>query len=161
MCKKIYLGADGGGTKTVISAYDETGTLIAETVCGPLNYNFIGIDGALENLRSGFSSLGINREDIAAVGIGDPSIDDTSESPLSREFAQSAAELLGVPVYIRSDAYITLYGLTDGRSSGVLIISGTGAMAIGEDSAGNVSVAGGWGRLTGDEGSGYFRVLPV
>ena len=36
------------------------------------------------------------------------------------------------------------------------MLSGTGAMGIAEDADGNISVAGGWGRLTGDEGSGYY-----
>jgi len=158
---KLYLGIDGGGTKTAISAYDASGRLTAETVCGPLNYNFIGIKSALGNLRDGIGALGIDRERIAAVGIGDPSIDDASESAGALEFAREAKSLLGVPVYVRSDAYITLYGLTGGRTPGVLVISGTGAMAIGEDSEGRVSVAGGWGRLTGDEGSGWYIGLEV
>lgn len=156
MEQRYFVGVDGGGTKTALVACTVQGQEIACAMCGPLNYNFIGLDAALENLASGIAALALPEGSIAAVGIGDPSIDDESESPVAREFATRAAALLGVPVYIRSDAYMTLFALTGGKKSGVLIISGTGSMAIGENDAGEISVVGGWGRLSGDEGSGYY-----
>lgn len=156
MEQRFFVGVDGGGTKTALVAATADGKEIASSVCGPLNYNFIGLDAALENLCKGISALGLSKESIAAIGIGDPSIDDESESPLAKEFATRAASVLGVPVYIRSDAYMTLFALTGGKRSGVLIISGTGSMAIGENDAHEIAVVGGWGRLSGDEGSGYY-----
>lgn len=156
MEQRYFVGVDGGGTKTALVACTREGQEVAFVVCGPLNYNFIGLERALANLQEGIAALGLPKGSIAAVGIGDPSIDDEADSPIAKEFAARAAELLGAPVYIRSDAYITLFALTGGQKSGVLIISGTGSMTIGEDEAGKVSVVGGWGRLTGDEGSGYY-----
>ena len=150
------MGVDGGGTKTALVACTVEGDVFSSAVCGPLNYNFIGLDAALKNLCDGIAALALPVGSVAAVGIGDPSIDDESESPMAKEFATRAGELLGVPVYIRSDAYMTLFALTGGKKSGVLIISGTGSMTIGEDDAQKISVVGGWGRLTGDEGSGYY-----
>ena len=154
--EKVYIGVDGGGTKTAIGVFDERWQCLAEAVCPPLNYHFFGVDAALANLRQGIEALNISAEQIAAVGIGDPSLDDVSEGEAAYRFAGAVREMLGVPVFIRSDAYMTLYALTQGKTPGVLVISGTGAMAIAEDALGSVSVAGGWGRLTGDEGSGYF-----
>ncbi len=156
MEQRYFVGIDGGGTKTALIACTPEGAEVASAVCGPLNYNFIGIDAALQNLGAGIATLDLPEGSIAAVGIGDPSIDDESESPIAKEFAKRAAELLGAPVYIRSDAYMTLFALTGDQKSGVLIISGTGSMAIGENDAHGISVVGGWGRLTGDEGSGYY-----
>ena len=156
MEQRYFVGVDGGGTKTALTAATADGQVVASAVCGPLNYNFIGLDAALENLARGVALLDLPKDSIVAVGIGDPSIDDESESPAAREFATRAAKLLGVPVYVRSDAYMTLFALTGGKSAGVLIISGTGSMTIGENDAGEISVVGGWGRLTGDEGSGYY-----
>lgn len=151
----IYIGVDGGGTKTALGAFDARGKLLSECVVGPLNYNFIGLEAALRHLAEGIDSLSVPRERIRAVGIGDPSIDDCSESETARRFLSEAERMLGVPVYVQSDVYMTLYGLTHGSSAGVLVVSGTGAMGIAEDADGRISVAGGWGRLTGDEGSGY------
>ena len=156
MKQRYFVGVDGGGTKTALVACTEDGTAVASSLCGPLNYNFIGLDVALCNLQKGIAALSLPEGSIAAVGIGDPSIDDQCESPIAKKFAARATQLLKAPVYIRSDAYMTLFALTGGRKSGVLIISGTGSMAIGENDAGEISVAGGWGRLTGDEGSGYY-----
>ena len=156
MEQRYFVGVDGGGTKTALVACTADGQEIASSVCGPLNYNFIGLDAALNNLAQGIAALALPEGSIVAVGIGDPSIDDESESPVAKEFAARATALLGVPVYIRSDAYMTLFALTGGKKTGVLIISGTGSMAIGEDAMGKTSVVGGWGRLTGDEGSGYY-----
>ena len=156
MEQRYFVGVDGGGTKTALVACTADGCKKASALCGPLNYNFIGLDAALDNLQEGIAALNLPAGSIAAVGIGDPSIDDEVESPIAKEFATRAAKLLRVPVYIRSDAYMTLFALTGGQKAGVLIISGTGSMAIGENNTGEILVAGGWGRLTGDEGSGYY-----
>ena len=154
----IYIGVDGGGSKTALAAYED-GALLATARVGAINYNFIGVEAAAAHLIEGVQALGLPLEDIAAIGIGDPSIDDAAptspDSPTAR-FAAAVTAALGVPVYLRSDAYITLFGLTGGRECAVLMLSGTGAMGIAEDASGNIHIAGGWGRLTGDEGSGYF-----
>ena len=154
--EKIYIGIDGGGTKTALAAFDENGKQVAESLSGPLNYNFIGLDAAFGNLRDGIAALGLPEGCIAAIGIGDPSIDDIPDSPNALAFLEKCEKELGVPVFIRSDAYMTLFALTEGKERGVLVISGTGAIALGEDENGKVCVAGGWGRLSDDEGSGYY-----
>ena len=166
----IIIGVDGGGTKTAIEAYAAVmsgaelgagglGEPLAKTAAGPMNYNFIGVNGAVGNLMDGIRALGIRSEEIAAIGIGDPSIDDClpqdEQSPTAR-FIEEVQKRTGAPVFLRSDAYITLFGLTEGREPAVLQLSGTGAMVIAQNGSGEIRVAGGWGRLTGDEGSGYY-----
>ena len=156
MDKKYYIGVDGGGTKTALAAFDEDGRQVAEGLSGPLNYNFIGLDAAINNLKDGIAALGLPEGSIAAVGIGDPSIDDAPDSGSSVDFLQKCREMLASPVFIRSDVYMTLFALTEGKEQGVLIISGTGSMAMGEDKSGKTHISGGWGRLADDEGSGYY-----
>jgi len=156
MKQRYFVGVDGGGTKTALVACTVEGQEVASSLCGPLNYNFIGIDDALQNLCEGVESLGLPKGSIVAIGIGDPSIDDQAESPMAKKFANRAGKLLHAPVYVRSDAYMTLFALTGGKKPGVLVISGTGSMAIGENQDGEILVSGGWGRITGDEGSGYY-----
>ena len=157
----LWIGVDGGGTKTAVAAYDGE-TKIASSLSGPMNYNFIGVDAAAENLIAGIRGLNIPMDQIAGIGIGDPSINDgmpmDPEDPAVR-FAEKIKAILGVPVFIRSDAYITLFGLTEGKEPAVLMLSGTGAMGIAENEVGETRTAGGWGRLTGDEGSGCFISL--
>ena len=52
------------------------------------------------------------------------------------------------------DAHIALVGGA-GKQEGVIIISGTGAIAYGINAHGKEARASGWGYLIGDEGSGY------
>ena len=157
----VYIGVDGGGTKTAIAAFKD-GKLIASAKVGPCNYNFIGIDAATDNIIEGIKALGIPMSDIAAVGVGDPSIDDgvviSPNSATARIIAKLESEL-EIPVYFRSDAYMTLFALTKGELPAILILSGTGSMGISENAEGKLTVVGGWGRLIGDEGSGYFIAL--
>jgi N-acetylglucosamine kinase-like BadF-type ATPase len=55
---------------------------------------------------------------------------------------------------IESDARIALEGAMGGEP-GVIVIAGTGSIVFGKDGAGCVHRSGGWGRIVGDEGSGY------
>jgi N-acetylglucosamine kinase-like BadF-type ATPase len=154
----IYIGVDGGGSKTALAAFED-GVLLATARAGAINYNFIGVQAAAQHLLQGVAALGVPTERIAAIGIGDPSIDDTAPAAPDSPTAQLAAavqDALGVPVFLRSDAYMTLFGLTGGCGRAVLMLAGTGAMGIAEDADGAIRVAGGWGRLSGDEGSGYY-----
>jgi len=60
----------------------------------------------------------------------------------------------GFPGMAESDARVALYGAFE-EEPGILVISGTGSVAIGQDGQGRIARAGGWGYLLGDEGSGY------
>jgi N-acetylglucosamine kinase len=58
-------------------------------------------------------------------------------------------------VTITHDAEIALVGGA-GRRYGVVLIAGTGAIAYGVNAKGRTARADGWGRLLGDDGSGYW-----
>lgn len=152
---KYWIGIDGGGTKTALEALGEDGSVrYART--GAANYNFIGMDAALSNIQTGIAALEIKPEDIQAISFGDPSIDNEPENSSSLAFRDRLREIApGRPVFIRSDAYMALWAITRGNA-GVCVIAGTGAMGIAEDGNGTVRFSGGWGRLAGDEGSGYY-----
>ena len=155
--RTVFLGADGGGTGTALCAL-EGGRRIASGRAGPLNYRFIPAEEAVRNLAEGVAALGVAPERIAAIGVADPALDDAAEAD-DAEAARFRALLeatLPFPVFVRSDVRMALFGLTDGTGPGVLVVAGTGAMGIAEDAQGRVLVAGGWGRLAGDGGSGYF-----
>jgi N-acetylglucosamine kinase-like BadF-type ATPase len=55
---------------------------------------------------------------------------------------------------IETDARIALEGAFDG-SAGVVLLAGTGSIVIGKTDRGEVVSVGGWGRILGDEGSGF------
>lgn len=152
----LFVGADGGGTKTKLAAFDD-GRLVAQSVVGPLNYRNIPFETAAENLAEGLRALRIDQVSVRAMGIGDPALDDRpSESDkAAKGFYALLGERLPFPVHPRSDAYMTLFGLTGGKGPGVLVISGTGSMGIAQDGAGRTRVIGGWGRMAGEGGNAY------
>jgi N-acetylglucosamine kinase-like BadF-type ATPase len=157
---KYIIGADGGGTKTVLLASDMQKNIVAKASCGGMNYNYIGADKAAENFICGITALGLPADaEIAAVVIGDPSTDDITPVAGTVDFINSlrGSKYIGSGsrIFIKSDVYIALFGFTGGNA-GVLMISGTGAMGAAFDRGGKFHVAGGWGRLTEDEGSGYY-----
>lgn len=157
--QKFFVGVDGGGTKTALCALDSTGKVIARSQSGPINYNFIEFDQAVENLMLGIVGLNLPIDRIKAIGVGDPSIDDLPDTKSAKRFIDKIEKKTGAKVFGRSDAYMSLYSLLDGGMPSALVIAGTGAIALGENKEGKVHVAGGWGRLTGDEGSGYYIAL--
>jgi N-acetylglucosamine kinase-like BadF-type ATPase len=55
---------------------------------------------------------------------------------------------------IETDARVALEGAFGG-GPGVVIIAGTGSNLIGKMPDGSITTVGGWGRILGDEGSGY------
>jgi len=162
MKKFMYIGADGGGTKTTIAAAQANSKEILAVSQGEgINYNFIDVKKAAANFADGVKKLPVYGEySIGGIAIGDPSIDDTvGAGPLTATFVSLVREYLDLPpecpVLIKSDVFMTLYGATGGKP-GILMISGTGSMGIAMDKEGTLYAAGGWGRLTEDEGSGYY-----
>jgi N-acetylglucosamine kinase-like BadF-type ATPase len=78
----------------------------------------------------------------------------TEEEKRDAESSFQGFDELGT-LSVRSDAEIALYaGLRE--SPGVVVIAGTGAMAIGRTMEGSLERAGGHGHLLGDEGSGFW-----
>lgn len=160
MSKIVYIGADGGGTKTAIAVSDFSEKKITHLEGSSINYNFIGVEKAASNFADLIKRISPNKDiEIEGIAIGDPSLDDLNPSPLTEQFVSLIREKVPLsakcPIHIKSDVYMTLYGTTFGKP-GALIVSGTGSMGMAIDVEGNLHVIGGWGRLTEDEGSGYF-----
>lgn len=152
----VIIGVDGGGTKTSIAAIDMTGNVVAASRGGSINYNFISMVEAVCNLVDAVNRLNLpDSVNIACLSIGNPSIDDVTEDENSLLFINEILKRINVGrVFMKSDAFMALYGLTKGNA-GVLIISGTGSMGIGIDNEKRIHVVGGWGRPTLDGGSAY------
>ena len=135
---KIYIGIDGGGTKTKAAALDENAKLVARSESGSMNYNFMPVKECASNVCEAINRLALGAEcRIVACAVGDPSIDDEVTHTLSGQFSRELQAQAGfdAPVLLKSDVFMALYGLTEG-SPGVLIISGTGSMGMGINKAG-------------------------
>jgi N-acetylglucosamine kinase-like BadF-type ATPase len=60
-------------------------------------------------------------------------------------------------VYVTNDAELALSALP--ATVGVVLIAGTGSIALGRNAQGQTTRSGGWGHILGDEGSGYVLGL--
>lgn len=150
------LGIDGGGTKTVCVLASDEGRVISRAVAGPGNYLKVGLPAARQSfhtcIHNAIKQAGLGKIKPAAVCAGLAGADRESDRRLMRQLFK---ELVGAThTIIESDAYITLMGATEG-SPGVIVIAGTGSVAMGMNSRGQRARAGGWGHIIGDEGSGY------
>jgi N-acetylglucosamine kinase-like BadF-type ATPase len=150
----LFIGMDGGGTKTVGVVADELGRVVSSYTVTGTNPNGVGWDRVKEELTVLFTQLmeGIPTEEVAGCFAGMAGID----HPMSRMKMKEIIEQLlpGVPVEIDNDAINALYsGSTNGV--GIALISGTGSICIAVNSSGEQMRVGGWGYLIGDEGSGY------
>jgi N-acetylglucosamine kinase-like BadF-type ATPase len=162
MNTQYYIGMDGGGTKTHAVITDQHGALLADHVAGPSNFQIIGVEKAAETIFTLIEmccdSVDCSIGDIASVTCGLTGAGRVGDQKRMAEGLKKFARSKKHPlkrVIIESDARIALEGSFNG-GAGIILIAGTGSIAFGKDAKGNVHRVGGWGRILGDEGSGYF-----
>lgn len=157
MVKNLFLGIDGGGTKTVAVLLDEGSQEIARAVSGSSNIHSVGPDVAGTSLREAIeqvlSAADLTPADIAAVGLGLAGAARPEDQQLVRDLLARVAPFRRV--IITHDAEAALVGGV-GHCHGVVLIAGTGAMAYGVNTRGESRRADGWGYLLGDEGSAHW-----
>jgi N-acetylglucosamine kinase-like BadF-type ATPase len=160
--KRLVLGADGGGTKTLGILAAEDGTELSRLQVGPGNPNVTGVERAAGNLldlvagcceRAGCTLPDLQSIVFGLAGVGSLTVrSKLAEALRAESVARSLPEL---PITLETDARIALEGAFGG-GPGVVMIAGTGSILIGKLPGGEVRSVGGWGRVLGDEGSGYF-----
>ncbi|PWK15625.1 N-acetylglucosamine kinase [Tumebacillus permanentifrigoris] len=152
---QVYIGIDGGGTKTRTVVFTEQGTQLHDLTTAGCNINHHGWSGAEASLRELFDQLRATlppTAQVAAICLGLAGIDREPER-LRMEF-WVANQWPEAAVRVVHDALIALAAGTEQRE-GIVLIAGTGSVAYGRNAAGVEARVGGWGYLLGDEGSGY------
>lgn len=155
----LVLAVDSGGTKTSCSLAcmgdKEKWTILGTGRSSAGNPRAIGLEASvraiaesvkLAKAEAGLDSFPCHRGLFAVAG--------TLHGPIRQDLCRRLTELeLAEECFVVPD----LIPLVAGSSSAVSIglIAGTGSVAIGQDSLGRYSVAGGWGPLLGDDGSGF------
>jgi glucosamine kinase len=146
-------GIDGGGTHSRAVLVDQHGEIRARARGGCGNFQNLGLDGLEVLLDQLLSELGWKAGDgplflcLALAGAGR-----AEEQEAIAGLVRARGWATGVQVV--SDARAALEG-AHGGAPGLILIAGTGSIAMGKNNAGQVARAGGWGPLLGDEGSGY------
>ncbi len=159
---KLVIGIDGGGTKTVALLADEFGDVLIEEVDEPSNFQIIGVETAAKTLlkliKTCCTKVGCAPNMVAVIVMGLTGAGRLSDQDRIAEGIKKLARSRHVKlntIIVESDARIALEGALRG-ASGIIMIGGTGSIAYGKDSDGIIHRVGGWGRILGDEGGGYF-----
>ncbi len=153
----IVVGVDGGGTKTRVMVADEHGKVLAEEV-GAASAVQPGqaeasADVIAQLVREALinADLGHVRPRALCAGVAGTGREDTREALWRALVELDVAD----ETVVHSDAAVALDDAF-GEGSGVMLIVGTGSMALGRGPTGRTARAGGWGPIIGDEGSGSW-----
>ena len=151
----VFLGIDGGGSKTSCLIGDEKSVLGSGMAAGS-NVVRLGENSARqalhEAIRHACASANvipaqIQRACAGLAGAARPEVQDAVRRII--------AEVISGNIEITSDMEITLEAAF-GEGPGVIVIAGTGSIAYGRNVQGQTARAGGWGFAISDEGSGYW-----
>jgi len=151
----IFMGVDGGGTKSTLLAVDENGEVLTRVEGGP---------ALMDPNRPADRATTLG--DLAAAALARIGGDTTADvfccalagarGPVERAALAAALDARRVArhIHIVTDAEAAMWdAFQDGP--GILVIAGTGSVVWGTGPDGRRLRVGGWGHLLGDEGSGY------
>jgi len=155
------LGVDGGGTKTQAVLVAPDGSVISESVSGASNPQVVGVKQSAEVVFSLIKECSINANlpmsNIQTIVIGLAGTGRISDKSVFIEEFTNLSRKQDVyfnNVLIETDARVALEGAF-ASSYGIVLIAGTGSIALGKSEDGKIYRTGGWGRILGDEGSGF------
>ncbi len=158
---KYIIGIDGGGTKTECAIADLSGKILYRTFGKSSNFLTIGVDAAVENLFELIKGILFKIEadfgDVKMLLIGTAGAGREEDAGVLEAKFNDYTMREGINIkYVKvvSDARIALEGAFSGNA-GCILIAGTGSILFGKDKNGYIHRSGGFGRLIGDEGSGY------
>lgn len=158
---RLYLGIDGGQSSTKCVLVAETGQILGQGVgAGVLHLAASGgreqfIFAMREAIQAAFADAALSLSPIHALGMGLSGVE-TPASPEARLAAELLALILPADAYaIENDGVAALLGAHLG-AAGLILIAGTGSIAIGLRRDGQYIRTGGWGWLVGDEGSAVW-----
>ena len=159
----VFLGIEGGGTRTVALLADDRGRILRRLQSGPLNLKLATDREILAGLRLIHRSISLTPK-VFPYTIG------ASLSAISLCLAgcRTAADrarvrALAARVWPRTRCFVgndldSGFAAAFGAArEGILVVGGTGSCVYGRHGGCTIQV-GGWGHLLGDHGSGYWIV---
>ena len=149
----LYLGVDGGGTKTVAVVADDAGRIVSAARAGGCNYQSIGQTAAKSELRAAvdraLAGAGVTLDQLDAGAFGIAGADRDEEMAIVRGMVADVAPM--ERVFVENDALLVLRAATK-DAVGVGLIAGTGTNCVGRDRYGRRHQIGGMGYVSGDVG---------
>ncbi len=154
----LYLGVDGGGTKTALCVLSEDGRLLAQHTTTSLYHLGPGlaehVTGILrEAVTTVCAAAGVAPADLTFAFLGLAAFGEIPEQvPILEALPET---VLGHRRYRCGNDMICGWAGSLAGADGINVISGTGSITYGERLGTGVR-AGGWGEVFGDEGSGFW-----
>ena len=151
----LFLGIDGGGSKTECALGDET-RVLARAQAAACKIQSVGRQEAKAALHQAIGmacvAAEVERASIQHTCIGLAGAADPEIAKLARELVGG---LVAGEVEVRGDMEVALEAAFD-TGPGLVVIAGTGSIAYGRNARGQTARAGGWGPAVSDEGSGSW-----
>lgn len=153
----LFLGFDGGGTRTRAWLVDQTGRRLGTGQAGPANPNNVGTAGAVAAIAAAANearrAAGLEGKPVRAAFAacaGLKTAGDSAAFALALTSAGVASE-----VQAANDTEAALAGGLAG-APGIALIAGTGSFCLGRDASGRRAWRGGWGWLLDDIGGAFW-----
>ncbi|RSZ60857.1 N-acetylglucosamine kinase [Massilia atriviolacea] len=153
----MYLGVDGGGTKTAFALLDADGRLLARHESGSAYYLVTGLERTAAMLNAGVAETlalaGATPDAVAFAFFGLPAYGE--DSLLHAALDALPGELFAPQRYRCGNDMVCSWAGSLACADGISIVAGTGSIGYGRYD-GREARAGGWGELFSDEGSAYW-----
>jgi N-acetylglucosamine kinase-like BadF-type ATPase len=153
----MFLGIDGGGTKTAFTLIDSNGALRARHETGASYYLEIGFEGLRRLLHEGvaqtLTQAGVAVEAVTFAFAGLPAHGE--DGALLSDFEGLFDGVLPRGNCRVGNDMVCSWAGSLACADGISLVAGTGSIAYGEF-AGRSARCGGWGEVFGDEGSAYW-----
>lgn len=155
---RLYLGIDGGGTKTAVTIITDTRAVVGEGTGGPGNIAVTAEPvlrrSVLEGVSQACAIAGLEIADTHFAGVC-AAMAGYSDEERRQRFFELLKGLVKADRYRIEPDYVAAYwGATLGEP-GIVVIAGTGAVAYGRNAEGESYREDGLGYLLGDRGSGF------
>ncbi len=155
----VRVTVDAGGTHVRAAAYSG-GKELARAVAGPANPIRVGPAEARAAIAAALRGLirlapAAARASGACVGIAGRSHPETPEL-VRGAFADAGITVDGPKLLVTDAELVLCAAFGDARPSGVVVVAGTGSIAMARTADGGLVRAGGHGPVLGDEGGGHW-----
>ncbi len=149
----VWVGVDGGGTRSRAVALDDRGDVAGRAAGGPGRVDAADPEAVVPELVQVARAAAPPDSEIAGACFA---LAGAGRGP-ERERVAAALRAASVApiVQVVGDVDAALHDAF-GRGPGILLVAGTGSIAVGRSRDGRRVRAGGWGMRAGDEGSGWW-----
>jgi N-acetylmuramic acid 6-phosphate etherase len=150
----LWLGIEGGGTRTSVLLVDSDNRVVTEFQTGPCNVRMISDDQLIEHLCAIARRLPVSAAILTGAGIGLAGARTAAEHDRIRQ--ASGSVFPRVPSVATNDLETALAAAPKAVvAARVLILCGTGSCCFGRATDGRSARIGGRGHVIGDRGSGW------